>query len=81
MIGFEEMLVEPAVQAGIKIPDDPYKYDPEEFPHWTVFCNWQLGRSLPSPDSHFRNAQIIAAVPDDRIKLIYTSEMIDLGAE
>ena len=72
-------LVNPAKDAGIKVPDDLDNYNHDEYVHWTVFCNVQLGRRMPSPNSHWRNAEIIAAIPDDKIQLITMSELIDLG--
>lgn len=81
MLAFEEMLVAPADEAGIKVPEEPEKYDPELFPHWHVFCNVQLGRPMPNADSHWRNAEVIAAVPEERIRLITLAELVELGVE
>ena len=78
---FPSMLVGVAQKAGIKVPPDPEgKYNPDEYPHWTVLCHWQLGRSLPRWEAPLHNAQVIAAIPDDRIKLVQWHELENMGA-
>lgn len=70
MIAFPFMLVGPAQQAGILTPPDPENYEPNEFKHWHLFRMVQLGQSMPSPDSHWENAKIIAALPEDDVTTI-----------
>jgi len=47
------MLVEPASQAGIDIPDDLESYDTEKYSRFHLFCCAQLGQPMPSPATHF----------------------------
>jgi hypothetical protein len=79
MIGFPEMLVAPAEKAGIKTPPDADNFDAKDFPHFAVFLNLQLGRRMPTPVSHWYNAKIIAAIPEDKIRTITTDEVLGLG--
>lgn len=82
MITFPGMLIAPAKEAGMKVPDHLYDdFNPNQFPHFQVFLILQLGRKMPSPDSHWRNAKIIASIPNDRIMGITGSEIQDLGFE
>ncbi len=70
MIAFPSLLVQPAEQAGIPVPEDIENYDPDEYPYWNVFTIMQCGRRMPSPNAHWENAKIIAAIPADRIKVV-----------
>ncbi len=79
MIALPIALVAPAVEAGIKVPDDPDNYDLEEFPHFHVYCCMQLGTPMPSPSSHWTNAKVVAQVPNDRIKLVTPKDLEELG--
>lgn len=79
MIAFPSMLIEPAKTAGMKVPNDPDDYDAEYFPHFDVFIKYQLGRRMPAPSSHWNNAKIIAAIPDDEIKKVTLGKLAELG--
>ena len=81
MIMHPGLLYGVADNAGIKVPpiDEMTTYEMEDYPHWHVYFNLQLGASLPNADQHFVNAELIASIPDDRIKLITGEEMIQLG--
>lgn len=85
MIAFPGLLVGPAKEAGMKVPEDADQdgkemgHDPSEFPHWTVFCNLQLGRPMPSPGAHWHNAKVVASIPQDRIMGITYPEVLELG--
>lgn len=86
MIAFPEMLVEPAEQAGMKVPPHAGKhdldnYDPEEYPHFHVYLTAQLGASMPSWSSHWDNAVMIAAIPADKIKTITYEQLLDMGLQ
>lgn len=81
MIAFPGMLLAPAEKAGMKFPADPENYDPSEYPHFHVFSIVQLGSPMPTPYSHWTNATIIAAIPEDKIKLITPEELESLGIE
>ena len=79
MIAFPAMLLEPARQAGMKTPPDADCFNGENFPHFAVFCNVQLGGPMPSPDAHWSNANVIAAIPDDKIKTVTFNQLIAAG--
>lgn len=79
MIAHSLLLVEPTIEAGIRMPPNPEDFTVDEFPHWAVFTNFQLGRPLPDWETPWSNAKVIAAVPDDKIKLVTAAELRDLG--
>ena len=92
MIVFPFMLVAAAEQAGMKVPEcfgsdtdraeDP---DPDTFrvshPHFFVFCALQLGRRMSSPAQHFYNANVIAAITEDRLKRMTVQDFIKAGVD
>lgn len=79
MIAFPGMLIAPAKEAGMKYPPNPDDFKCEEFPHFQVFCNVQLGRGMPSPTSHWHNASVIAEISDDEIMQIDLLDLIQRG--
>ncbi len=79
MIAFPSMLASAAAEAGMKVPEDPDAFDPEEFPHFAVFCKAQLGAPMPSPDSHWENAKVVAAIPADKIMSVTMAELRATG--
>jgi hypothetical protein len=83
MIAFASLLVPPAEQAGIKIPDvvsdDNLTYDPKDYPHWHIFCNAQLGTPMPSADAHWNNAHVVASLSEFDTKVITMKELVDRG--
>ena len=79
MIVCDFALTTAAFEAGIAIPEDLNNYDVTKFPYWHVLCNWQLGRPMPSVNSHFDNAKIIARVREDRINIITVGALEALG--
>ena len=79
MIAFPGMLVEPAKKAGIKVPEDPDNYEPMDFVKFYVLCKVQLGQPMPSPTSHWENAEVIAAISDEKIKTVTYQELLDFG--
>lgn len=79
MIAYPEMLVNAAQEAKIKVPENVNNYNGNEYPHFRVFANCQLGISQSYMGCHFDNAKIIAAIPDDKIKTITWAEIIKLG--
>lgn len=81
MFAFPSMLVNPAKEAGMKVPEDAENFDPHDFPHFQVYLIMQVGRPIPHTDSHWTNAKIIAAVPDDKIKELTVPELMALGLE
>ena len=86
MIAFPFLLIEPAVKAGIKVPENDDAVDKldqlrETHPHWFVYCTLQLGNPMPSPDSHWNNAEVIAKLSDEEIKKVTVEDLIQLGFE
>lgn len=79
MIAFPIMAVAPAGEAGIKVPPDPDNYDPQDYPHFAVFCKVQLGAPMPNPSAHWENAKIVAGVSDADIMSITYQQLLDLG--
>lgn len=81
MLAFPGMLINPAKQAGMKVPEDADNFDPNEFPHFKAFCNIQLGQPMPSPTSHWENAKIVASIPQEKIFTITIGEMLNMGIQ
>jgi hypothetical protein len=79
MIAFPDMLISAAEKAGIKTPPNADLYDASEYPHFSVFCNAQLGASMPYAGCQWDNAYVIAKIPLDKIKLINMQELIYMG--
>lgn len=74
MLLIDAMLVSFAKSAGIAVPPDLDDFDRNLFPHWTVYTEMQLGRPIGG-ESQLKNAQVIAAVPDDRIRHVTTAKL------
>lgn len=81
MLAFPGMLVPHASSAGMKVPKDPENFDANEYPHFYVYREFQLGRSILRGTSHWENAKIIAEIPEDRIRLVTFDELLELGVE
>lgn len=79
MLAFPDMLLAPAQEAGIKVPPDVDDFVKEDFPHFAVYLNAQLGSPLPYPTAHWDNAKIIAGIPEDKIKTVTFKELERLG--
>ena len=75
------MLVSHAKGAGMKVPDlDNFDYDGNEFPHFEVFCNAQIGRPIKNwHHDVVNNAQVIAKIPADKINKVTFKDLDDLG--
>lgn len=67
-----------AIEAEMKVPDDPMTYDPVEYPHWHVYCCVQLGVPVQW-GNHWENAKIIAKIPDDKILTVTMADLVALG--
>lgn len=74
------MLVTAAEAVGMKVPSDPDKYDRDQFPHFAVFCNAQLGKPM-RPGEHWENAKVIAGIPDAKIREVSMAYLVELGFE
>jgi hypothetical protein len=81
MIALPEILIGPAREAGMKVPKDVWKFDPNLFPHFAVYLNAQMGVPMPSPTSHWHNAKVIAQVPDDKIVNVTMDQLEEMGFE
>lgn len=79
MIAFPGMLIRPAKDAGMKVPDDPDDFDKGAYPHFYVYMQAQLGAPMPFPDAPFENAKVIAAIPDEEITKITYQELLEKG--
>lgn len=80
MIAFASMLLAPAQEAGMKVPEDADDFDGAEYPHFQVYLNVQLGSSLPYPSAHWDNAQVIAELSEEKILTITFEELSPLLA-
>lgn len=83
MMAFPSMLISPAKDAGIKCPnlDVTNEWDTEQFPHFTVFCNLQLGRPMKMDGEQWRNAKIIATFTEEQIKVATLNDFLAAGLE
>lgn len=81
MLAFPGMLVPHSESAGMKVPKDPENFNANDYPHFYVYLEWQIGRPIIRNTSHWDNAKIIANIPEDKIKLITYGELVNLGVE
>ncbi len=86
MLAFPGMLITHAKGSGMKTPPMPSDssdpaYDPNEYPHFSVFSTMQLGRSIPKYNTGAvsANARIIASIPEDKIRLVTVEEILAMG--
>lgn len=79
MIMLNSLLVEPAKQANIKVPDNIEEYDPQEYPHFHVYCTFQINRPIPTPTSIWTNAEVVANIPESQIREITFNQIVELG--
>lgn len=79
MIASEGLLIGPAKEAGIDVPEDLENFDEEKYMRWLVFINAQIGQPMPSPNAHFENAKVVATVSREELKVISMESLIDLG--
>ena len=77
MLIFPGMLIDPARRAGMAVPDNPDNFEASQYPHFTVFCNYQLGRSM-LPGDHWENAKVIANLALDKVTTITYKELEDM---
>lgn len=84
MLAFESLIAQAATDAGMKTPPGELldeEWSAEEYPHFRVFCNIQLGREMSRPNQHWDNAKVIAKIPDDRIKEMTLADLEAAGVE
>lgn len=81
MILYPGMIATAAEQAGIKVPQDPDgDWNPQEFPHFNIFCAVQLARPIRWGE-HWENAKVVAAIPEDKLDSVTLQDLIDSGLE
>ena len=79
MKAFPQMIAKAAEDAGIKLPPDLDSFDPEEYPHWLVFCRMQLGQPMPYPEVDYDNAKVIANLSEEEVKRVTPIQLIQAG--
>jgi hypothetical protein len=84
MIAFAGMLLSAAEKAGMKVPglDDIDESDldklKDRYPHFFCFCKLQLCRRMDW-DEPWENAQVIAKIPEDKIRTTTVDEFRQAG--
>lgn len=78
MMAFPSMIAPAAEGAGMAVPPDPDNYDKEEYPHFFVFCQVQLGVPM-QPNDHWENAKVIAKIPTDELKTLGLQDLVAKG--
>jgi hypothetical protein len=81
MIAFPGMLGRAAEQAGMKVPEDPDKWEEarESHPHFFVFCAVQLCRATKYPGEHWDNAKVVADLSDEDVLSVTLDELMAKG--
>lgn len=79
MIALPSMLVDPAKDAGIKVPKNLEDFDSDKYPHWHVFMAVQIGAPQPYPGCHFDNAKVIAALGKNEVLTITMKQLLKKG--
>lgn len=67
-----------ARNAGIQVPDDLEEYDREQFVRFEVYARIQWCRPIVG-NSHVRNAEIVAALPEKKLYSIVFGDLKKLG--
>ena len=81
MIAFPSMLVPACEKAGISVPPNPNgKYNPNEYPHFHVFCLAQLLRPTRHGE-HWENAEVIASFTEEEIVNVTLPMLVERGFE
>lgn len=83
MMVYPSMLISAAEQAGMKCPTieelgKKEKVDKNKYPHFSVFCTLQLGRSIQWGEQ-FENAKIIAAFSEEELKKATLEDFLKKG--
>jgi hypothetical protein len=80
MLVYPSMIAEAARAAGMKVPDEPDtgSWDPNDYPHFYVFCGVQLYRPIAWGE-HWENAKVVAAVRESDLRVITLEELIGRG--
>lgn len=78
MIAFPSMLTNAAAEVGMKIPEDPDDFVPDEFPRFHLFCQTQLGKAM-SHGAHWENAKVIMKIPEENLRTVTMTDLETLG--
>lgn len=78
MFCYPEMFRNSIENTGLKLPKNMNNFDSNEYPHLEVFLTLHLARPIDLNNS-INNAEIIAKVPDDKIKTITITQLQALG--
>jgi hypothetical protein len=81
MLMFPGMIADAARAAGMKVPDEPDidgSWDPNDYPHFYVFCGVQLCRPIEWGE-HWENARVVAQVRENELRVITLEELISRG--
>jgi hypothetical protein len=79
MLAFVELLIQPAKDAGMKVPEDCLDYDYTECPHFHVYAVAQLGRPMPWPGAARDNAKVVAAISAEEIRTVTYEQLVEKG--
>ena len=57
-----------AKKSGIKVPssEELETYKDEDFPHFSFFCSYQIGKPLRYASEHWDNAKIVASLTHEQ---------------
>lgn len=80
MFALPSLIANAAQQAGMKVPADPDgAWKSEEFPHFFVFCSFQLGCET-QPGDHWHNAKVVAEISESTIRQTTYGDLRARGA-
>jgi len=85
MIAYAGMLLEPARQAKMKVPQesmiDERDLSPlrEHYPHFFVYCMLQLGQPMPYPTAHWENAKVVAGFSEADVRCMTPEQFVKAG--
>lgn len=67
--------------AGMEVPDCPDNFHAAEYPHFSLYVQLQLCRTIPMRENEclLQNAKLIASIPDDRVFNVTLSDVEMMG--
>ena len=81
MIILPSMIAKAAIDAGMKVPEDPNgEWEILDFFHFHVFCTVQLCRTMRWGD-HWENAKIIADFTQPQLESMSLNDLISVGLD
>ena len=57
----------PALNAGMKVPDDIFNYDIKKFTHFKFFCSIQMNSKMLIPYCEWHNAVVISTLTESEL--------------